>query len=153
MDRRVSDGEIRVITVLLDLNVLLDAFLGREPWRAEADAIWDANREGRIGGRVSAAGLPTLFYVIRKQEDLARAHLAVANCLRSLEIVPVGRATLEMATTLPGSDFEDNLHITCAVEARLDAIVTRNAIDFVGSPIPVLTPAELLGLLAKAPST
>jgi predicted nucleic acid-binding protein len=55
------------MTVLLDLNVLLDALLGREPWRAEADAIWDANREGRIGGRVSAAALPTLFYVIRKQ--------------------------------------------------------------------------------------
>jgi hypothetical protein len=47
------------MTVLLDLNVLLDALLGRKPWRAEADAIWDANREGRIGGRVSAAALAT----------------------------------------------------------------------------------------------
>ncbi len=114
------------MTVLLDLNVVLDAFLGREPWRAQADAIWDANRDGRIGGWLSAAALPTLFYVIRKQEDLARAHLAVANCLRSLEIVPVARTALEMATTFPGSDFEDNLQIACAVEASLDRIVTRN---------------------------
>jgi predicted nucleic acid-binding protein len=141
------------MTVLLDLNVVLDALLGREPWRAEADAIWDANRDGRIGGRVSAAALPTLFYVIRKQEDVARAHLAVANCLRSLEIVPVDRTTLEMATNLPGSDFEDNLQIACAVEARLDAIVTRNPKDFSGSPVLVLTPAELLALLAKAPDS
>jgi hypothetical protein len=37
------------------------------------------------------------------------------------------------------------------VEARLDAIVTRNRKDFAGAPIPVLTPAELLALLAKAP--
>jgi len=58
-----------------------------------------------------------------------------------------------MATTLPGSDFEDNLQIACAVEARLDAIVTRNPKDFAGSPVPVLTPAELLALLAKAPDT
>jgi predicted nucleic acid-binding protein len=139
------------MTVLLDLNVLLDALLGREPWRAEADAIWDANREGRIGGRVSAAALPTLFYVIRKQEGLARAHLAIANCLRSLEIVPVDRKVLEIATTLPGSDFEDNLQIACAVEAKLDAIVTRNPKDFADSPVPVLTPTELLALLAKVP--
>jgi predicted nucleic acid-binding protein len=139
------------MTALLDLNVLLDALLGREPWRAEADAIWDANREGRIGGRVSAAALPTLFYVIRKQEGLARAHLAIANCLRSLEIVPVDRKVLEIATTLPGSDFEDNLQIACAVEAKLDAIVTRNPKDFAGSPVPVLTPTELLALLAKVP--
>ena len=45
------------------------------------------------------------------------------------------------------------LQIACAVEARLDAIVTRNATDFVGSPIPVLTPTELLALLAKGQDT
>jgi len=44
---------------------------------------------------------------------------------------------------------EDNLHIACAVEARLEAIVTRNPKDFAGSPVPVLTPAELLALLLK----
>jgi len=140
------------MTVLLDLNVALDALLGREPWRAEADAIWDANRDGRIDAWISAAALPTLFYVVRKQADLARAHVAVTNCLRSLEIVPVDRTALEMATALPGSDFEDNLQIACAVEARLDAIVTRNPKDFTGSPVLVLTPAELLALLAKAPN-
>jgi hypothetical protein len=36
------------------------------------------------------------------------------------------------------------------MNARLDAIVTRNPKDFVGLPVPVLTPAELLALLAKA---
>ena len=63
----------------------------------------------------------------------------------------VDRTALEMATTLPGSDFEDNLQIAYAVEAGLDAIVTRNAKDFVGSPIRILTPAEFLALLANAP--
>jgi PIN domain-containing protein len=62
------------MTVLLDLNVVLDALLGREPWRAEADAIWDANRAGQVDARMSAASLPTLFDLVRKQEDLARAH-------------------------------------------------------------------------------
>ena len=56
-----------------------------------------------------------------------------------------------MVTTFPGSDFEDNLQIACEVEATLDAIVTRNPKDFVRSPVLILTPAELLALLAKAP--
>ena len=137
--------------VLLDLNVVLDVVLGREPWRAEADAIWDANRGAGSTLGCPPPRLPTLFYVVRKQEGLARAHLAVANCLRSLEIVPVDRTAVEMATTLSGSDFEDNLQIACAVEARLDAIVTRNPKDFAGSPITVLTPAEFLAMLAKVP--
>jgi predicted nucleic acid-binding protein len=83
------------VTVLLDLNVVLDALLGREPWRAEADAIWDANQDGRVDARISAAALPTLFYVIRKQADLGRAQIAVTNCLRSLGIVSVDRTTLD----------------------------------------------------------
>jgi predicted nucleic acid-binding protein len=139
------------MTVLLDLNVILDALLAREPWRAEADAIWDANREGQVEAWVSAAALPTVFYVVRKQADLARAHIAVTNCLRSLKIVAVDRSTLEMATASPGSDFEDNLHIACALEAGLDAIVTRDPKGFAGSPVTVLTPAELLAKLPKAP--
>jgi len=59
------------MTVLLDLNVVLDTLLGREPWRAEADAIWDANRDKQIDGRMSAAALSTQIYIVRKQDDLA----------------------------------------------------------------------------------
>ena len=47
---------------------------------------------------------------------------------------------------------EDNVSLACAMNARLDAIVTRDPRGFAGSPIPVLAPAELLALLAKAPS-
>jgi hypothetical protein len=35
------------------------------------------------------------------------------------------------------------------MKARLDAIVTRNPKDLVGSPVLVLTPVELLAFLAK----
>ena len=35
MDRRAADGEIRIVIVLFDLNVLLDLFLNRSPWAVE----------------------------------------------------------------------------------------------------------------------
>jgi predicted nucleic acid-binding protein len=135
---------------LLDINVALDALLGRDPWRVEAEAIWDANQAGRINAAISATSLPTIFYVIRKQADLARAHTAIENCLQSLDIVSVDRPTLELARTMTGSDFEDNLQVACAVVARLDAIVTRDPRGFAGSPVPVYSPAELLARLPKA---
>jgi predicted nucleic acid-binding protein len=71
--------------------------------------------------------------------------------LLDLNVLLDALLVLEIATTLPGSDFEDNLQIACAVEAKLDAIVTRNPKDFADSPVPVLTPTELLALLAKVP--
>jgi hypothetical protein len=46
---------------------------------------------------------------------------------------------------------EDDLQIECAAGAGFDAIVTRNANDFAGSPVVVMTPTELLALLARTP--
>lgn len=46
---------------------------------------------------------------------------------------------------------EDNLQVASAVEAKLEAIVTRNPKGFAGSPLPVLTPTEFLAKLPKAP--
>ncbi len=50
---------------------------------------------------------------------------------------------------MTGADFEDNLQIACAVEARLDAIVTRDTKGFAGSPVPALSPAELLARIMR----
>jgi hypothetical protein len=47
--------------------------------------------------------------------------------------------------------IEDNLQVASAVEARREAIVTRDPKGFAGSPLLVLTPAEFLAKLPKAP--
>ena len=137
--------------VLLDINVVLDVFLARNPWLADSAAVVQAGLDGKVTAYLSAASPPTIFYVVRGNANLAKAHAVIKECLGNFPILPVDRTALEMATTFPGSDFEDNLQIACAVEAKLDPIVTRNPKDFAGSPVPVLTPAELLALLAKAP--
>ena len=135
--------------VLFDINILLDVFLARAPWVTESAAVLAANRRGEVGGHVSAASLPTIFYIVRRNADIAKAHRVVTECLASLEIIPVARTTLELARTMPGSDFEDNLQIASALEAKLDAIVTRDAVGFAGSPVAVLSPAGLLARLTK----
>ena len=71
--------------------------------------------------------------------------------LATFEIIPVGRLELEQADAMTGSDLEDNVCMACAVNARLDAIVTRNTKDFAGSQILVLTPTQLLARLPKTP--
>ena len=112
--------------VLLDLNIILDVFLNRAPWVTDSAAIWDAHRAGELVAHVVAFAVPTVFYVMRRQSDLRRAHEGVRICLESLEVAPVGRATLQLARRQTGSDYEDNLQIACAAEAGLDAIVSRD---------------------------
>jgi predicted nucleic acid-binding protein len=134
---------------LLDMNVVLDALLARQPWFAEASQVWDAHLQGRVAAAIAAFTVPTVFYIVRRQTDLARANDAVRICLNTLEIVPVQRSTLESARTLAGSDYEDNLQLACALEGKTDCLVTRDPSGYPGATIPVLTPAQLLAQLAQ----
>jgi predicted nucleic acid-binding protein len=69
--------------VLLDMNVVLDVLLVRQPWFPEASQVWDANLKGQIAAGIAAFTVPTVFYVIRRQTDLSRAQDAVRVCLTS----------------------------------------------------------------------
>jgi predicted nucleic acid-binding protein len=140
------------VKVLLDLNIVLDVLLNRAPWVTDSAATWDAHRAGEVVAHLAAFAVPTVFYVMRRQSDLRRAHEGVRICLETLDIAPVGRSTLQLARRQAGSDYEDNLQIACAVEAGLDAIVSRDPTGFAQSPIPILSPTDLLQQLATAKS-
>ncbi len=134
---------------LLDMNVVLDVLLVRQPWFTDAERVWDAHRNRRIMAAIAAFVVPTIFYVVRRQTDLAHAHDAVQICLTTVEIIPVQRSTLELARSLIGNDFEDNLQLACAIEGQMDCIVTRDPRGFAGSPVTVLSPADLNTRLAQ----
>ena len=136
--------------ILLDTNVILDLMLEREPWRVEAEAIAQAGTDGALHAHVGASSITDIFYISRKLVGARKARQVVRNCLDNLQVVSVTRDLLDAAERRDGSDFEDDLQIECATGVGLDAIVTRNPEDFSRSPIPVLTPPELLALLPKA---
>ena len=98
-------------------------------------------------GYVAAITLPTLYYVVRRSADKARAAAAVDLCLQSFEICPVDRPTLELARSFNGADFEDDIQAACAVIAGLDAIVTRDPTGFRQPQVIALSPADALGRL------
>jgi predicted nucleic acid-binding protein len=137
--------------VLLNTNVILDLMRERDPWRTEAAAIAEAGADGRLQSHVCASAITDIFYISRKLVGADQGRRIVRNCLDLLHVVSVTRDLLDAAERRGGSDYEDNLQIECACDARLDAVVTRNPRDFTGSPVPVLTSAELLALLPKAP--
>jgi hypothetical protein len=59
---------------------------------------------------------------------------------------------LHAAQAFSGPDFEDDLQIACALQVNVDAIVTRDPRGFAASPIPVLTPADLVVVLSGPPT-
>jgi len=137
------------VKVLLDINVLFDVFLNRAEFLADSAAVFQANHEGRLDACISAASLGTVFYVVRRTADYDRAKNVVSECLNSFTIIPVSRSTLELAITLAGRDFEDNLQIASAVEGHLDGIATRDPRGYAGSAVPVQSPPEVLAHIGE----
>ncbi len=135
----------------MDVNVALDSLLAREPWRADADAVWAACDAGHAAGHLAAITVTSVFYLVEKSAPKGKAADAVDACLKAFTIVPVGRDTLLAARSMTGNDFEDNVQIACSTAVGAGAIVTRNPGDFLHSPIPVMSPQELLAALASQP--
>lgn len=133
--------------VLLDVNVLLDFLLDRAPWSVEATEIWKAHHAEQLTGVVSAASLPTVFYLAQRAEGREYALTSVELLFDELEIAAVDATTVQSALAMPGVDFEDNLQIACAIQHQADVIITRDPADFISSPVPIMSPAELLRTL------
>jgi len=141
-----------VSRIFCDVNVLLDHFAQRVPWHVEADAIVAAARAGQIALSVSALTIANLHYLARQYVGAVGARQAVRECLRLCEVISVDRTILEQADLLAAPDYEDNIQIGCAIQAGAGDIVTRDARGFAHSPIPTISPADLVARLTKPPS-
>jgi hypothetical protein len=64
-----------------------------------------------------------------------------------MPVCAVDQTTLQIALTLPFTDYEDAVQHASATGNGIAAIVTRNAKDFSGATVPILSPAELLAQL------
>jgi hypothetical protein len=85
--------------ILLDINIVLDVFLARDPWLADSASVIQAGLDGKATAYLSAASVPTMFYLVRRNADLAKARAVVDECLRSFQILRVDRRALELAAT------------------------------------------------------
>ena len=135
--------------VLVDTNIILDDFLEREPFVEDAAALMEAIESEQIVGYVTATTLTNIFYIARRQtRSIELARQAVSETLTLMEVCLVDRAILEAAFASNLRDFEDAVQLACAMASRLDAIITRNAQDFAGATLPILSTSELLESLS-----
>lgn len=77
------------------------------------------------------------------------ARAAIAAVLEMFDIMPVSGDTCFIALNTDISDYEDAVLATCAAEARVDYIATRDAgfIAASSSPVPAMRPIDILGLM------
>jgi hypothetical protein len=104
---------------------------------------------GRIQGFISATTVTDIHYLVKRHTKSTEIAIAtISNLLILMEICAVDRGVIQQAVDLGLSDFEDAVQVAAAMGASLDAIVTRDVAGFVGSPVPIMSPDELVKQLS-----
>jgi predicted nucleic acid-binding protein len=131
--------------VLFDTNVLLDAVLARVPFVENAAYLLESVELGKIQGFISATTVTDIHYLVNRHTKSAEIAIAtISKLLILMEICSVDRDVIQQAVDLELSDFEDAVQVAAAMGDGLDAIVTRDVEGFVGSPILIMSPDELV---------
>ena len=128
--------------VLLDVNVVLDVLLDRQPFAEPSSEVWAAIERGEAEGLLSAHAVTTLHYLNAKAVGVRMATETTDALLSVFGVAPVDEAVLRSAVSLEWKDFEDAVTAAGARRAKCDAVITRNPRDFKGAPVRILTPAE-----------
>ncbi|NNM03793.1 MAG: PIN domain-containing protein [Gemmatimonadetes bacterium] len=133
--------------LLLDINVLLDVLLRREPWDESAAHLLTRIERGEASGFVAGHTLTTIHYIVSRARDRQSAAAAISDLLRFLDVVPVEKVDFSQALVLPIDDFEDAVQGAAALKIGADYVVTRDEAGFRALSIPSVNPGEILSLL------
>ena len=133
--------------LLLDINVLLDVLLQRDPWSESAAQLLTNIERGDARGFVAGHTLTTVHYVVSRARDRQSAATAITDLLRLLEVVPIEKIDFNQALVLPMDDFEDAIQAAAVLKIGADYVVTRDEKGFRGLSVPSVTPGAILSLL------
>lgn len=132
------------MTVLVDLNVILDVVQRREPHYTDSAALLSKMVEGDLDGSVPGHAITTIYYLVRRYADRERAEETVDWLLNHLAVIAASEADFRAARQLPIEDFEDAVVAQLAVRDAVTLIATRNTADFEGASVPAKPPGVVL---------
>ena len=131
--------------ILLDTNIILDAFQERQPFDTEAKEILYRAQAGTVSIMFTANAAADIFYLYSKARDRKSAKAALDFLLTNYSVVSVTHDDCVTALSFPIDDFEDALVAVCAKKANADYIITRDEkFLHASSQVKIITPTELL---------
>lgn len=131
--------------ILLDTNIVLDLLLERGQFCNAAKNIFLLVEEKKIRGFLSASSITTIHYLVNKSLSKDEANKVITMLLMLFEVAPLNKNIFASALENIGVDFEDSVIYSCALDSKIDYIITRDKKGFNTSKVSALTPMEFLG--------
>ncbi len=129
--------------LLIDTDVLLDFAIGREPYFQASKEILNWGNHHPRQCAVAWHSLANLNYLIK-----SGAASFISDLLEFVEVPRTGTQEMRYALNLKFSDLEDAMQVSAGMLFGAQIIVSRNVKHYRKSPIRVMSPIEILPLLA-----
>jgi predicted nucleic acid-binding protein len=136
------------MVILIDTNVLLDVLLTREPFYQDSLAVLRIVEEKKVQGWIAANSVDNIYYIACRHLAPEKSRALLSTLLQVVDVVAPGKKEILAAIACKMNDLEDAIQAMCASKVKAKAIITRNVRDYQKSPVPPMTPAEFLQLMA-----
>ncbi|MEH2009687.1 PIN domain-containing protein [Nostoc sp.] len=116
--------------VLVDIDILLDILLDREPFVEDSVKLWELIESEQIEGCVTPTTINKIFDIGREIVEVEIAWQAVSDIRAIMTICPIDDRILEKASKYKLADFEFAIQLGCANIMKIDYIITRKIAYF-----------------------
>ena len=130
--------------IFLDSDVLLDLLLGRELFLDDIKWILELSLKRPYELHTSSLIIANIHYLIAKTQNTQKANDKIKKLTSFLSILNVGGDEIKSSLDSKFKNFEDGIQHYCALNSKMDIIVTRNVKDYKQSELSILTPTEFL---------
>ena len=133
-----------IVKLFIDTNIMMDLLGERIPNYDAAAKIATLADRGKVKIIVAAFSYPTIYYLLSKFEKPEKVKEKLRKFKIISEISDLDEIVIEKGLASHFIDFEDALQYYCALKADCDILITRNAKDFKGASLPVMSCEEFL---------
>ena len=133
---------------LIDTSVVLDFLMAREPFAQAAKELFLRIHFGLLEGCVTAKEITDIHCTAsRAFHSKERALQSVRGLLEMVTVLDTTAEDIYRAALGGYPDFEDGVMMATAEREGMDAIITRDAGDYLGAGVRVFSSAEFVGML------
>lgn len=134
--------------VLLDTCVVIDVLQGREPFCRAGQSLFLLAANQRFTGCITAKASTDIHYIMRRYfHDDKESRATMQKLFTLFEVLDTTGMDCRRAIPSTISDYEDAVMIETAARSDVDAIITRNAKDYIQSPVTVYSPDQFIAFL------
>lgn len=134
--------------MLLDTDVLIDLALDRRPHSGPATELLDRIEHGPENAFVAWHTVSNFYYLVAPSRGDTGTRDFIVELTRFVAVASTNTESLRYAAALPMADFEDAMQVAAAHACGARHIVTRNLRDYRHSPIPAMSPRDVLDELS-----